>query len=320
MSLTAVPPGLDSWFETALRNLVRGNASGFGHLLDSHEEPVTIDGTKTTVRTHFVASDAMGRPAVDQFASAVASSITDFCIPRSRLSKALESWQSTGSTSEIVRLERQARSLFVASEESGEGGELLLFILMEQMLGLPQLMSKMNLKTSTAMHVHGADGVHGALGPDGVLELYWGESKLHKSTSSAVAECFESLAPFLVEQGGETRRQDLLLLNENLNVDGQKLAAHLIRYFDESDPLSLKVRFRGVGLVGFDHASYPNVMAMSETEAKRTVSAVRRWNASIGSHVSINKLSEISIEIFCIPFPSVALLRAAINREIGVAK
>ena len=60
-------------------------------------------------------------------------------------------------------------------ERSGEGGELPLYLLLEMLLGLPQLLCKMPLKTSAETHLHGVDGVHGKLLPSGDLALYWGE-------------------------------------------------------------------------------------------------------------------------------------------------
>jgi hypothetical protein len=80
-------------------------------------------------------------------------------------------------------------------------GELLLFLLMERLLGLPQLLAKMSLKTSGNVHVHGSDGVHASLGDDGILDVYWGESKLYKSSSDAFSDCFESIAPLLIAGG-----------------------------------------------------------------------------------------------------------------------
>ena len=37
---------------------------------------------------------------------------------------------------------------------------MLLYMLVQAFLGLPQLLCKMPLKTSSEMHYHGADGIH----------------------------------------------------------------------------------------------------------------------------------------------------------------
>ena len=37
----------------------------------------------------------------------------------------------------------------------------------------------MDLKTDTAVHYHGADGVYARVTDDGIIKLFWGESKVY---------------------------------------------------------------------------------------------------------------------------------------------
>ena len=84
--------------------------------------------------------------------------------------------------------------------KTGEGGEILLYILTQDILKLPQLISKMSLKTSTKMHYQGADGVHFQYNSiTGNLELYWAEAKMYQDLNAAVANCFDSLKEFLLK-------------------------------------------------------------------------------------------------------------------------
>lgn len=231
----------------------------------------------------------------------------------------MQSYASSGSTAALVALDTQARELFVKSEKAGEGGELLLFLLMERLLGFPQLLSKMSLKTNTQVHVHGSDGIHAALNGDGVLDVYWGESKIYRDSSVAFTDCFASIAPFLSADGDERRRRDLLLVRDHLNVSEAELAAHLLRYFDDDDPHRLQVRWNGVCLVGFDYASYPNLATISEIQAAELRSAVGRWQAAIGDRLKQSDLLEVSIDVFCVPVPNVAALRSTVLKKLGVA-
>ncbi|MDV6271513.1 HamA C-terminal domain-containing protein [Rhodococcus globerulus] len=219
--------------------LARGTGSSLIDFLQAFDDAVTVSETSTLVRTHFLAHDANGSPAVENLAGAMAAATMDFCIPRSKIERALAEYEKTRSTAAIVNLEEQARNLFVKSESSGEGGELLLFLFMERVLQRPQLISKMALKTNTAVHIHGSDGVHASLSDDGVLDIYWGDSKLYKSSSEAFRDCFGSIAPFLRADGDKRRRQDLLLVRDHLNVTQIALAAHLLEYFDETNPKTL---------------------------------------------------------------------------------
>lgn len=304
-------------FADMLASLVRGDPNEFVHLLNEYDLPIPLEGAAATVRTHFLAADANGDPAVELLGTAMARAAMDFCIPRSRVEQALKHFQATGSAGQFSRLEQQARELFVDGDGTGEGGELLLFLLMERVLKLPQLLAKMPLKTNSNVHVHGSDGVHARLADDGVLDLYWGESKLYKSSSDAFTDCFKSIGPFL-SADGEARRRDLLLVSENLNVHQAGLAAHLLQYFDETSPSSLLVRWNGACLVGFDYAGYPDAKKLTDRQRVAIEVAVKRWQKAIHARLEKNALLEVNIDVFCIPFPDVDALRKMVRRKLGV--
>ncbi|WP_139768605.1 HamA C-terminal domain-containing protein, partial [Salmonella enterica] len=104
--------------------------------------------------------------------------------------------RDTGSTLKITKLFMQAMGLFTSLSNSGEGGELILFLFAEKFLKLPQIICKMNLKTNPEMHYHGADGVHiGVDNQSQKLCLYWGESKLYSDLTQAIYKCMKSISP-----------------------------------------------------------------------------------------------------------------------------
>lgn len=305
-------------FSEMLQGLVRGDPNEFLHLLTAHSDPQHLDGSTTTVRTHFVSTDVNGVPAIELLGTAMARAALDFCIPRSRIDRALKYALETGSMSHVSRLEQEARELFVDGDATGEGGELLLFLLMEQALGLPQILTKMSLKTNSNVHVHGSDGVHAKLGSDGVLDLYWGESKLYQSSSKAFTDCFESIGPFLGATG-DVRRRDLLLVRDNLNVKQDDLASHLLQYFDETNPKALQVRWNGVCLVGFDYSNYPNMSDLADAETQRLAQAAQRWHGTILDRLDKNSLLAVNLDVYCIPFPDVDEMRRTVRKKLGVA-
>lgn len=308
----------DDAYSEMLASLVRGDPNEFLHLLTPHDIPVQLEGSTATVRTHFVTADANGHPAVELLGTAMARAAMDFCIPRSRIEQALKHLQETGSTSQFSRLEQEARELFVDGDGTGEGGELLLFLLIEQVLKLPQLLAKMTLKTNSNVHVHGSDGVHAKLGDDGVLDLYWGESKLYKSSSDAFTDCFTSIGPFLGADG-DARRRDLLLVRENLNVQQDDLAAYLVQYFDETNSKALQVRWNGVCLIGFDYPTYPDIKKLANDQAFEITKAAERWQKAILDRLEKNALLEVNIDVFCIPFPDVDAMRKIVRKKLGVS-
>ncbi|WP_186372312.1 HamA C-terminal domain-containing protein [Arthrobacter woluwensis] len=87
-------------------------------------------------------------------------------------------------------------------ENSGEGGELLLYSFLEGHLQAPKILSKMELKTSAEMYVNGADGVHLLEVNPNDYQLIFGESKMYGDTQSrrgsslknAIEAAFNSMA------------------------------------------------------------------------------------------------------------------------------
>jgi len=171
------------------------------------------------------------------------------------------------------------------------------------------------------MHFHGVDGIHGAVDSNtGDLALYWGESKLHKSMAGAVGECFKSIAPFLLADGGsQTReRRDLELLRDNIDLNDDKLEAAFRKYLDPDDPDHLKLQYRGVCLVGFDLADYADPLCPHDKQAitREAMEALKSWRDKVDEHVRLEKLDSVVIETFCIPFPSVEEFRQAFLKEM----
>ena len=124
------------------------------------------------------------------------NAVADYAIPRTKLAKAKARDIKYNSTEAVTALVEQARRSFTDLAKTGEGGEMLLFLLAERFLKLPQVLCKMDLKTDTRMHYHGADGVYAGVTPEGMLKLYWGESKIYKDAATAIKDCLASLAPF----------------------------------------------------------------------------------------------------------------------------
>jgi hypothetical protein len=302
----------------ALERYARGEAQTLESVLCEIGGSVDLPGTRAHCRCHFVQRDGNRRILLDELIERLAEEVIDYCIPRSRIEEAEEHRKKHHSASKYAALSTEARELFVQSEPSGEGGELLLYLLLENLLRLPQLFCKMPLKTSSKMHVHGVDGVHAKLLEDGTLALYWGEAKLHGSVNSAIDNCFESLAPFLT--GGTTgpARRDLLLLRENLDLDDKGVEEALLRFLDRSRPEAARVEFRGACLIGFDLSEYPEPFEAGGTEiCEQVATAVGAWQKRIGERIAAQELHSFELEVFCLPMPSVADFRAKVLQRLS---
>ncbi|NOM41508.1 DUF1837 domain-containing protein, partial [Klebsiella pneumoniae] len=113
------------------------------------------------------------------------NSIVDYAIPRSKLAEAKARDIRFNSTEAVAELVERAKRSFTDLAKTGEGGEMLLFLLAERFLKLPQILCKMDLKTDSRMHFHGADGVYADVSPEGTLKLFWGESKIYSDPNAA---------------------------------------------------------------------------------------------------------------------------------------
>lgn len=310
---------LHGWFKNLIQNLARGRDTDLTPYLVSVASEKVLHNTRTRCRCHFIARDAHQRPLVNALSRKLAAQLIDYCIPRSRIAEAKRHLTSTGSTEMFSRLEREARDLFVQLDNSGESGELLLYMLLERLLNAPQLLCKMSLKTNSQMYVHGTDGVHVRLLDDGTLALYWCESKLHDRPASAISSCFDSIAPFLLDAGNGASTRDLHLVRDHLDTGNTELNDRLARYLLEDEPESLMREVRGASLIGFSLENYPLPYEQDGTTVRPEVmDTITRWFDAIARRIGEYELSSFEIEVFCLPMPSVSTFRTAFRTAIGI--
>lgn len=307
-------PGDDGFdLEAALAALVRGNLSQFDSCLVLHGTPTAIEGTKATFRCHFVRSDASGRPRVKALADQLALEVLFHCVPRADLVR-MRTMSATDQVRESVRLSKEAARLWTKSQpNSGEGGELLLYALLEQGLGVPQILSKMSLKTNTEMQIHGTDGVHAKALPDGTLALYWGEAKVYDKLGDALANCFKSISPYLL---GSSTDQDTWLIRHYADLGDPDLTSRVLEYFDDDSPKSAEVEVRGACLVGFSYDAYPTLPKMQTELQEALDQTLADWRTKVRSRISDNKVTTYEIEVFFLPVPSADDFRTAVMKAI----
>jgi hypothetical protein len=308
---------LMNWIEEAINNLlIKGKGEIFsrievlGTILD-------IDGTEAKGYCYCLKLDAQGNPRTKDLIEFVTTKIIDYSIPKKLQDEARDQLIQTGSTSKILELQKKAKCLFTDLKKTGEFGEMLLYILVQEILELPQLISKMTLKTSGKLHYQGADGIHVKYNiDDDSLSLYWGESKMEKTANAAIKNCFESLKSFLLDTYGydSTQSRDLQLITSNLleNTNNVALENLLVRYFDLDDDLSNKLKYKGVCFVGFDSKNYPK-NPLEKTTAEIVVAfqkEISTWLTTSNKHITRHiNLEKFEIHVFMIPFPSVQEFR-----------
>lgn len=253
-----------------------------------------------------------------------------YTIPKSELEMAF----STGQPQRVLELQAKAarkyvdywkkRDEIVKLEQiqdenitkSGEGGEELLFLLAEQILKLPQALCKMNLKTSGAVHFHGADGIHIGLNDDKTkLALYYSEAKVYKNVNEAIKKCLNSIAPLLLRK--EKEETELDLLNSYLDLgSNNELACLLKEYYFNPSRVECKenTEVRGLCLVAFNEKEYKGFNF--NNNAKAIFPNVSEWIAKFQSEKINENIKDIAINVFFVPMSCVETFRSTFKNKL----
>ncbi len=306
----------------ALLRRARGTSKELSALLHDIEKHANIDGTRVAFHCHCLKFDGNNRPRIDDLVSAISDHVLDFAVPRSAIMQAHEAYQRTGATALLIHLRNEAAGLFTDLEQSGEGGELLLYVLAESVLRLPQLLCKMGLKTNARMHVHGADGLHAGVDPaSGHLLLYWGESKLYANPTDAIRECFGSIGPMLNSTGesGQGER-DMQLLGRHADLADENLTQAIKTFLDPRHENFNKLEFCGLCLVGYDSEAYPQPNELGDHG--RLLAAITKQipnlKTSIMRRLNAEGLIGFGFHVICVPFPSVEDFRSKLLVQLGL--
>lgn len=288
------------------------NREKYAACIDVLDSPLGIEGIDAKLRMHFVKFDSNGRPKFADLAKCLVDHILQYCHSARRL-------QSRAAPDEWVRLVRETRDLFTKRLSSGEPGEVLLYFLVECVLEAPQVVAKITLKTSPKMEVHGADGIHMKWDEnDGVLDVYFGEAKLHQSLGSAVQSAVQSISRFHEE---DMSSRELELVTSNFKLADLDLKEAISRYLDRQDGSAPGCRVKHACLIGYDWEEYQRLdgiergRLLEEFRSRYAADGPRLRDALAGGFMGLRDLRVI-LEVFFLPFKSVQEFREAFNRAL----
>ncbi|MBE8576901.1 MULTISPECIES: DUF1837 domain-containing protein [Vibrio] len=299
----------------ALTDMARGELADLTSLLAT---ACTHNINENKIDCYYLKVDANGRPRLNELIKYMCMKITDYTIPRSKINKATKKLIDTGCTNEITKIALDARKLFTKLELTGEGGELLLFALTESILKFPQVLCKMSLKSDEQMHFHGADGVFLGVDDDDMLCVYWGESKLHATHSSAISECITSIASILKMEPDVD--SDIRLV-DYIDLDNSTLEGAIKNYFDYTSPRYEKLRPCAVCLVSFNHSSYEKSDSKLTNEGiKKKIEQdfLKHWKKNIEAKLKENDIEHTKVIFFYLPINSVDGFRDTFRTELGL--
>ena len=303
--------------------------SGLGVRLRQVPFDWTSGKHRLTGSFHYI-TFADGVPTVQEFVEYLYDCLIPYCLPKSKIHDALHGADLTVDYSRIVRLHDDAKSLFIRAknqlDSGGEPGELVLYALLEWVLKAPRLVSKMYLKTNNNMPVHGTDGIHLGYDEDkDLLTIYFGESKIYQSFSSAADAAFTSMADLLANAGQISREIEILNNLSDLNSLPAPFKAKIAEYINpySTSALTLQKRIVHACLLGFEYSAYNRILllepdkvaaAFEERYKRRIGSACRVIERHYGKRLPVTT----NLHLFLLPFPSLSTFRTAFYEKLGV--
>lgn len=265
-----------------------------------------------------------GLPTLEDFVTVVHRRITNFCLPREELQRthdqavsstpdeAAEIW-----TAAVTRASQRYIKAKKGSHRSGEATEIVLYILLEWVLKASQIVSKMYLKTSSEMPVHGTDGIHARYdAASGDLFLYWGESKAHQTLDAAFGSAMKSLVEF-VQLSKEGKEIELIHSHADLGEIDTKTKNAILEFFDPYAEKSNKRRAVFACLLVFNEPSLSNVTDDEQKFVAHFKENAREFIASLKKELDDRNLFPRRFEFFLLPIDSVQALRDLFQQKIG---
>lgn len=324
---SAVASPTDSVDLDAALAALKRDLTGLSAKLASIDHSIKTECAGLSLRLHFPAF-RQRKPMIAELIDAVSLNIINFCLPRSQVNE-VQAFYGKLPVDEFMqrveRLRQEAFDLFKRAHQktnrNGEAGELILYLLTEWILGAPQIIAKMSLKTSSEMAVHGADGVHVRYCNDtGRLFVYWGEAKLYKDIAGAIAAAAGSIEESLRD---EKVKHEITLVKRYLNLSDMDAPARAA-LLDLLDPFGANTANRHdvvTCLIAFDFDGFDLPEGASgDAEADFRQSALAKLDEiapKIAAALSNKGMAHQAVEMFIIPVPSVARMRELFQDKIG---
>lgn len=305
---------------------LRRDWSILGSRLRTLDHQVTTDCADLNIRLHYP-TIRQRQSTVDTLIDKIFLFISHFCLPRSEVDEVygrISSLDPFEFHRHVSELDDRARRLFQkARKDSGEVGELLLFILTEWVLEAPQIVAKMSLKTSAAMPIHGSDGIHVKFDSQtGKLLVFSGEAKLYKDVKRGIASAVESIGKALAT---DAVNHELQLVQRNIHFAGldDKARTALLRYLDPFDDADTYRQDVITCLIGFDFAAYREILSGEGDPEEAFQQAAHNQLENLGSAMAASLqaagLGHCLVELFFLPLPSVDAARERFSTLIGLA-
>lgn len=301
-----------------INKLISVDKVHYEHCIDHVDHDESIDGVKTTIRFHYVKFDGNGQPMLGALAETLYDYIIHYCIASRNRDDELTPTQA-------ARLTKDARELFVHPEateddpdQTGEAGEILLYFLIESIIGAPQVVSKMELKTNQNKETNGSDGIHMKWSQeDGVVDIYFGEAKIHQSLSGALGSAFKSISSFH-DKG--MYKHEFLMVTKHFKYADEAIKNEVKKLIVRGEPSS-QVRVNHACVIGYNWNEYKELLRKGSEDIEAEFRQIFAKDAPRVANLLNNKFDgfdkkHLNFDFFFMPFISVQKFRDAFNKAL----
>lgn len=302
-----------------LNDYVAVRQKDFESCINVVEHELHIDCVSTNLRFHHIKFNGNGIPMVKALACKLYEYIIDYCLSARERSDTLTPQQS-------MILSKQARDLFRhpkitddSPDKTGEAGETLLFFLMEAVLGAPQLVAKMELKTNSNDEVKGSDGIHVRWNEkDKLVDLYFGEAKLYKKVSSALDEALKSISSF---HESEMYKHEFNIVTKFFKYANDEIKNAISELIISGEP-GPNIRLNHACLIGynwhkFNKLKVTNEQSLEQHFLKEFKNDFPRLKKLLEDKFNSFPQKHLKFDVFFIPFPSVTDFRNEFNAALN---
>lgn len=286
-----------------------------GHVEHQH----TCSGVTATTRMHHLKFDANGQPKLADLAKCLAEHVMEYAVSsRNRPSlRTSQDWAKFHNEARrLFRVNATARGM---ADLSGEAGEMLLYFLLEAVLGAPQVVAKVELKTSPQMEVNGSDGIHMKWNAaDNCVDVYFGESKLYTDVGAALTSAFDSIEKF--HASGMREHEFAMATKHFKGVEGP-LKEAVKNMLDTGKPPP-DARVNHACLIGYDWTAsgLTPAQAQAAVEAQyqlKYLAEAPRLHSLLQTRFDNCQRKQFGFEVFFLPFTSVQAFRDAFHTAMG---
>ncbi|WP_176064112.1 HamA C-terminal domain-containing protein [Anaeromyxobacter diazotrophicus] len=280
-------------------------------------EVFPVGSASASAQFHYLKLDGNGQPKLAALAECLVDHLVNYALSAKRTAAADFAETRGARQRQHSRINREARRLLREYPTSGESGELLLYLILEVVLGAPQAVAKMELKTNPRVEVHGSDGIHMRYDETlDCLDVFFGESKLEQTVSGALRSAFQSIENF---HDHAMAQHEFGLVTSNFKYMDEPLRQAVVRYLDGQQLQACRVNH--ALLIGYDSPDYATCVGNSFREAEQEFRRVYAERAPRCVELAIERLREfkyrhLRFEVFFMPFTTVEDFRAAFYRAV----